>query len=317
MTSTTIGTGRPVISLMRAAIASACPRSSAAGPGNAPAVSRNVTTGMPSLSARRSRRWRLPEALRVRRAEVAEDVRVGVGALLMPDDHHRPPVEQRRPAHDGRVVAEGAIAGQLGEVGEDAPHEVERARPLRMARELDARPRGLRLVSRGRRGRDPLCHGADGLVDGHGSSPGLERPPTRRRPCGLLAVAPGLAVVDPDRLADRAAEPLGEARTGRRSGPTDARLADRVAARRPTGSRRRSRASVARSSGRATTRSTKPCSRRNSEVWKPSGSSSPTVPVATRAPAKPMSALGLGDDHVAERWRSSPGRRRWSDRSGR
>jgi hypothetical protein len=58
-TTTTIGTCSPVISLMLDAIASAWPRSSAAGPGNAPAVSRNVTSGRPSLSASRIRRCAL------------------------------------------------------------------------------------------------------------------------------------------------------------------------------------------------------------------------------------------------------------------
>ena len=58
-TTMTMGTWSPVMSLMLDAMASACPRSSAAGPGNAPAVSRKVTIGMPTLSARRIRRCAL------------------------------------------------------------------------------------------------------------------------------------------------------------------------------------------------------------------------------------------------------------------
>src|SRR5690242_11273496 len=45
-------------------------------------------------------------------------------------------------------------------------------------------------------------------------------------------------------------------------------------------------------SRRETMRSTIPCSRRNSERWKPSGSFWPIVEAMTRGPAKPMSAPG-------------------------
>ena len=60
---------------------------------------------------------------------------------------------------------------------------------------------------------------------------------------------------------------------------------------RPAGSAA-GRRSCRAASARGTTRSTKPCSNRNSARWKPSGSSSAMVPAATRAPAKPMSAFG-------------------------
>ncbi len=49
---------------------------------------------------------------------------------------------------------------------------------------------------------------------------------------------------------------------------------------------------MTRSWPRGTMASTNPCSSSRSALWKPSGSSSPTVPLATRAPAKPMSAPG-------------------------
>ncbi len=43
---------------------------------------------------------------------------------------------------------------------------------------------------------------------------------------------------------------------------------------------------------RGSTRSTIPCSKRNSEVWKPSGSFWPIVCSITDGPAKPMCAPG-------------------------
>ena len=43
---------------------------------------------------------------------------------------------------------------------------------------------------------------------------------------------------------------------------------------------------------RSTTKSTKPCSCRNSELWKPSGRSAPIVSLITRGPAKPIRAPG-------------------------
>src|SRR5712691_8040383 len=54
----------------------------------------------------------------------------------------------------------------------------------------------------------------------------------------------------------------------------------------------RMRRRVSRSSRRSITRSSWPCSRRNSERWKPSGSGWRIVSAMTRGPAKPMSARG-------------------------
>src|SRR2546426_312445 len=54
----------------------------------------------------------------------------------------------------------------------------------------------------------------------------------------------------------------------------------------------RRRRSVSLRSRRSTTRSSWPCSRRNSERWKPSGSGWRIVSAMTRGPAKPMSARG-------------------------
>src|SRR5690606_16871775 len=43
---------------------------------------------------------------------------------------------------------------------------------------------------------------------------------------------------------------------------------------------------------RCTTKSKKPCSNKNSEVWKPSGKSFPVVSFTMRGPAKPINAPG-------------------------
>ena len=56
--------------------------------------------------------------------------------------------------------------------------------------------------------------------------------------------------------------------------------------------KRSTRAIAALSSRRSTTRSSMPCSSRNSLRWNPSGSFCRMVCSMTRGPAKPMSALG-------------------------
>src|ERR1700733_2462544 len=43
-------------------------------------------------------------------------------------------------SHDGGIVAEGAVAVQFGKIGEKQADEIERVRPLRMARQLRALP---------------------------------------------------------------------------------------------------------------------------------------------------------------------------------
>ncbi len=59
-----------------------------------------------------------------------------------------------------------------------------------------------------------------------------------------------------------------------------------------TGTRRSKATSSSLRSGRATTRSMNPCSYRNSERWKPGGSSWAIVPAETRDPANPIRASG-------------------------
>ena len=80
--------------------------------------------------------------------------------------------------------------------------------------------------------------------------------------------------------------PARRGRRGRRSGPRPrARRRRRRRRPRPAGVAGAASASPAAPTLGAT-RSTKPCSSRNSAVWNPSGSSSPTVPLATRAPGE-------------------------------
>ena len=81
---------------------------------------------------------------------------------------------------------------------------------------------------------------------------------------------------------------LGTAGVG--GGSTLRRVVRRLAARRRM--KPSARAMAAFSSRRSTTRSTKPCSSRNSLRWKPSGSFWRIVCPMTRGPANPMSAFG-------------------------
>ena len=81
---------------------------------------------------------RLAVALGVRHAEVAVEVLLGVAAALVADDHDRLAVEARPAADDRGVLAEGAVAVQLDEVGERERDVVERERALGAARHLHA-----------------------------------------------------------------------------------------------------------------------------------------------------------------------------------
>ena len=84
---------------------------------------------------------RLAIALGLRHAVVAPHALLRVASFLMADQHHRAPVEARRSADDGEIVAVHAIAMQLLEVREDLADIVERVRALRMTRELRDLPR--------------------------------------------------------------------------------------------------------------------------------------------------------------------------------
>src|SRR5207247_2440650 len=85
--------------------------------------------------------YRLPVSLRIRHPEVALDVLLGRGALLLCHDHDRPPRELGDAADDRGVVAEGAIAMQLLEAVEDAPDDLEGMGARDVARGLHRLPR--------------------------------------------------------------------------------------------------------------------------------------------------------------------------------
>ena len=80
----------------------------------------------------------LAVALRVRHAEVAFQVLLGVPALLVPDHHHRAAAQPRPAAHDGGVVEVEAVAVQLDEVGEDGAEIVEGVGTAGVAGDHDA-----------------------------------------------------------------------------------------------------------------------------------------------------------------------------------
>ena len=91
---------------------------------------------------------RLAVALRVGHAEVAPDVLVGVGALLLADEGDAPPVDPSPAGDERRVVAEAAVAVQLDDLVGHVAQQVERARSAEVARELDAMPHGIPGIDR-------------------------------------------------------------------------------------------------------------------------------------------------------------------------
>jgi hypothetical protein len=62
----------------------------------------------------------------------------GVGTFFLTDDAHALAAEAAEPADDRRVLAEGAIAGQRNEIGDELGDVIEAMRPLRMPRPLSA-----------------------------------------------------------------------------------------------------------------------------------------------------------------------------------
>ena len=89
----------------------------------------------------------------MRHPEVAPDVLLGVGALLLADDHDPPAVEPGEPGDHRLVVAEESVAVELDEVVGHGVDELERPRPAQVARELDARPDRVARVALGQRAR--------------------------------------------------------------------------------------------------------------------------------------------------------------------
>ena len=82
----------------------------------------------------------LAVALGLGHAEVVPDAALGVGALLVADDHDGAAAEAAEPAHDGLVLGEVAVAGQRREVLDQGVDVVEAMRPLGMARDLRLLP---------------------------------------------------------------------------------------------------------------------------------------------------------------------------------
>ena len=77
-------------------------------------------------------------------AVVAPHALLGVAPLLLADDHDRPAVDARQATDDGEVVAEHAIAMQLGEIRADHLDVIQRVGSARMARDLRDLPGGER-----------------------------------------------------------------------------------------------------------------------------------------------------------------------------
>src|SRR5438067_1810177 len=79
-------------------------------------------------------------ALGVRHPEVARDLLARVAPLLVTDHDHRLPIEAREAADDGRIVAEQAVAVQLGEFLQQQLAPVARVGTLGVPRQLRALP---------------------------------------------------------------------------------------------------------------------------------------------------------------------------------
>ena len=95
---------------------------------------------------------RLAVPLRVGHPEVAPDVLVGVGPLLLADDRDDPSVDPGEPRDHRLVIAEEAVTMEFDEGVGHLRDQVERPRPAQVARGLDAGPGavGLRAEHRAR-----------------------------------------------------------------------------------------------------------------------------------------------------------------------
>ena len=219
--------------------------------------------------------------------EVAPDVLVGVGALLLADDDDPPAVDAGEASDHRRVVAEQPVAVELDRLLGHAGQELEGPRPPQRARVLDARPD---LVARG-----AAVSGSGGgrtvIVRGRPPSAGaavpLPSPPFGRRAACRRRRRATSEAISPTRSAR-----VDRNDSGRNAGHVRLGVDDGPVLRRGRAGAGAGRASSSRSSSRATTRSTNPWLDRNSARWKPGGSSAAIVPAVTRAPAKPMSASG-------------------------
>ncbi len=132
---------------------------------------------------------RLAVPLRVGHPEVAPDVLLRLGALLLADDDDPPAVDPGQPGDHRRVVAEEAVAVELDELVGDVAEELEHPRATQVPGELDGRPdRSRRIGVTGRSGRrrglpiaarlGPVAAAATEDPVNHGRAP---RPWTRTR----------------------------------------------------------------------------------------------------------------------------------------
>ena len=101
--------------------------------------------GPAELGGQLHRAQRLAVAFRLRHAEVAVELLLGVAALLLGHDHDGPAFEAGQAGDNGGIVAEGAVAVDLLKIGEDALDVVERVGALGVAGELHPPPRRMRL----------------------------------------------------------------------------------------------------------------------------------------------------------------------------
>ena len=84
---------------------------------------------------------RLAIALGIGAAELARDPLLERAALQVADDQHRLAVKERHAAAHRRVVAKGAVAVDLAEVGKECFDEVHRIRALGVPGQLRFNPR--------------------------------------------------------------------------------------------------------------------------------------------------------------------------------
>ena len=125
-------------------MASAMPRSSDSGPGWAPGhVDEGHDREAEPLGELHDPH-RLAVALGMGHPEVAPDVLVRLGALLLADHDEPVAVDPGKARHDRLVVAECAVAVELHELIGHRRHELERVGALDVPGELDACPDGAR-----------------------------------------------------------------------------------------------------------------------------------------------------------------------------
>ena len=142
MTTAIIGVRMIIISRRLQAMASAMLRSSAPMPGKAPGVSIMAMTGRENFSASAHEAQGLAVAFGMRAAEVAQEVLLGVAALLLADEHDAAPADRGKAAGHRVVIADVAVAVQFQELVEAELRVVEHVGPLGVAGDLDALPGG-------------------------------------------------------------------------------------------------------------------------------------------------------------------------------